>query len=213
MKMSFELTEDDNDSGFVFVPEESLILSKIRELVQRGRRSRVLLPMDVLAQIEELLEKHSGRHSRSILMADEVFRTQLMGLLTAWKSRGLILGFSCGLCTVTGPCSLKAMSATEVQFSLTGAGGVTSEVMISLKRITEFSVGPYEQVAHGILQTTPWERTEEQLGMFSNNSVREIAEIRFEHDARLLLGVLDESADCGTATRPWREVSHSRTVV
>lgn len=29
MKMSFELTEDDNDSGFVFVPEESLILSKI----------------------------------------------------------------------------------------------------------------------------------------------------------------------------------------
>lgn len=60
MKMSFELTEDDNDSGFVFVPEESLILSKIRELVQRGRRSRVLLPMDVLAQIEELLEKHSA---------------------------------------------------------------------------------------------------------------------------------------------------------
>lgn len=146
-------------------------------------------------------------------MANQIFRTQLFELLTKWRGHLLVLGFSSGLCTVSGPCSLTAMSSTQVHFSFHDAKGLVSEITISLREITEFNVASYEQIAGTILQTMPWERTEEQLGMFSNNSVREIAEIRFEHDARLLLGVLDESADCGTATRPWREVSHSRTVV
>ena len=60
--MPHQLTEDANESGFVYVPEEASILSQIKELVQRARRSRVLLPMDVLAQIDELLERHSGPH-------------------------------------------------------------------------------------------------------------------------------------------------------
>jgi hypothetical protein len=47
-----------------YIPEEASILSQIKELVQRARRSRVLLPMDVLAQIDELLERYSGPHTK-----------------------------------------------------------------------------------------------------------------------------------------------------
>lgn len=146
-------------------------------------------------------------------MANQIFRTQLFELLTKWRGHLLVLGFSSGLCTISGPCSLTAMSFTQLQFSFHDAKGLVSDITISLREITDFNIASYEQIAGKILQTMPWERTEEQLGMFSNNSVREIADIHFAQDGRLLLGVLHESADCVTATRPWREDSHSRTVV
>jgi len=59
---SAEEDKDDNDSAFAYIPEEASMLSQIRELVRRATRSRVLLPMDVVAQIDELLERSSGPH-------------------------------------------------------------------------------------------------------------------------------------------------------